>query len=237
MSKQKEITLARIRSILNFFFEVLFPHRCFGCHSYQTLLCDHCFKRIPRRSPATLFVASSNSYTSSLNSLTSATYFRIPLINRLIHGFKYQSLKDLSEPLSKLLSETLYHTSVPLPDIVTAVPLHPRRLRERGFNQSFLLAESLTHNINGLIPLTQHVPLLIKIRHTKPQSKQQNRESRLTNLENAFDLNPLYRELLLKGKIIWLVDDVATTGATLTACAKVLKAHGVKEVHGIVIAH
>lgn len=237
MSKQKEIILARIHSTFNFFFEALFPHRCFGCGNYQTLLCDHCLKRIPKRLPATFFVAPSNSYTSPLDSLTSATYFRVPLISRLIHSFKYQSLKDLSEPLSRLLSETLYHTSVPLPDIVTSVPLHPKRLRERGFNQSFLLAEHLTHNLNELIPLTQHTSLLIKTRHTKPQSKQQTRETRLTNLENAFDLSPLCKDTPLKGKIIWLVDDVTTTGATLTACAKVLKAHGVKEVHGIVIAH
>ncbi len=237
MSKQKEAILACIRSVINLFFEGLFPHRCFGCYRYQTLLCDDCFKRIPRRLPATFFIADSNTSQKILDSLTSATYFQIPLIGRLFHSFKYQSIKDIAEPLSKLLGETIYHTSVPLPDIITAVPLHKRRLRERGFNQSFLLAQNLTVTLHELIPFVQHLPLLEKTRHTKPQSKQQSREARLANLEDAFTLNKAYQETDVKGKTIWLIDDVTTTGATLTACAKVLKAHGAREVHGFVIAH
>ena len=140
-------------------------------------------------------------------------------------------------PLGKLLSEAVYHTSIPLPDIITAVPLHKRRLRERGFNQSFLLAQHLTLTLHELMPFVEHLSLLEKTRHTKPQSKQQTRDARLANLEDAFALHHLYIKADLEGKTIWLIDDVTTTGATLTACAKVLKSYGAKEVHGFVIAH
>ena len=237
MSKQKETILACIRRVIDFFLEGLFPHRCFGCYRYQTLLCDDCFKRIPRRVPTTFFVANSPTHQKTIDSLTSATYFQVPLIGRLIHSFKYQSIKDLALPLGKLLSEAVYHTSIPLPDIITAVPLHKRRLRERGFNQSFLLAQHLTLTLHELMPFVEHLSLLEKTRHTKPQSKQQTRDARLANLEDAFALHHLYIKADLEGKTIWLVDDVTTTGATLTACAKVLKAHGAREVHGFVIAH
>jgi ComF family protein len=188
-------------------------------------------------SPKTLIsVATSTHHPSSLDSLTSATFFQIPVMSLLIHNWKYRALKDLTPPLSKLLTETLERTSIPLPDIITAVPLHPKRLRERDFNQSDLLAEKVASHINFLIPITEYLPLLDKVRHTKPQSKQQNREARLANLTDAFALNKEYKDVL-KGKTVWIIDDVTTTGTTLTECARVLKTHGAKEVHGFVVAH
>jgi len=236
VSKQKEIISTFFHVAINSILDGLFPRRCFGCGAYDTFLCDLCLARIPRRTPATFFVATSTHHPSSLDSLTSATFFQIPVMSLLIHNWKYRALKDLTPPLSKLLTETLERTSIPLPDIITAVPLHPKRLRERNFNQSDLLAEKVASHINFLIPITEYLPLLDKVRHTKPQSKQQNREARLANLTDAFALNKEYKDVL-KGKTVWIIDDVTTTGTTLTECARVLKTHGAKEVHGFVVAH
>lgn len=236
MPQQKEIIRTLFRSVIDNILDGFFPRRCFGCKTYDTFLCDSCLARIPRRLPATFFIANSTHHTSPLDSLTSATFFRIPLVSLLIHAWKYQSIQELAYPLSSLLIEAAEHTSIPLPDIITAVPLHPKRLRERGFNQSELLAKELTTHINILIPVAVHLDLLQKIRYTKPQSKQQDREARLSNLTEAFILKSTYQNTL-KGETVWLIDDVTTTGATLTECAKILKEHGVKEVHGFVIAH
>lgn len=236
MSKQKEIISIIFHSIAHTFLDGLFPRRCLGCSCYDTFLCDSCLTRIPRRIPATFFVANSSNYPSSLDSLTSATFFHVPIVSLLIHSWKYQFLKDLSVPLTKLLNEATERTNVPLPDIITSVPLHPKRLRERGFNQSDILAQRLTTHINSFFPVTVYLSTLDKVRYTQPQSKQVNRKARLSNLTEAFSLKKNL-ESRLKDKTIWLIDDVTTTGTTLTECAKILKAHGAKEVHGFVIAH
>jgi competence protein ComFC len=234
--QQQEKIIFFFHKLSTLFLESLFPRRCFGCGVYETFLCPKCYQKVPRRLPATRLIATGSHTALGLDSLTSATYFRAPIVSRLVHNFKYQGMQELSDPLSRLMLESIQHTSIPLPGIITAVPLHTKRLRARGYNQSELLAQKITTSLNNLVPLVAHLPLLKKVKNTLPQSKQKNREMRLTNLSKAFVLNEEFLNSL-EGKTIWLIDDVATTQTTLNECALILKSHGVANVHGFVIAH
>lgn len=231
MSQQKKIT-SFLDTLATIIIDSVFPRRCFGCGTFGTHLCHTCLSKIPRRTPSTLFITRSRHETPGLDSLTSATFFRAPLVSRLIHNFKFQGIQELKTPLAQLLLDAIERSSIPLPDSITPVPLHPRRLKERGFNQSALLAEEIAIVLNRPVPLIHSELLLIRKKHTRPQSKLKNRNDRLTNLCDAFSSSED-----LTGKNIWLIDDVTTTGTTLNECAMTLKAQGARSVHAFVVAH
>jgi ComF family protein len=111
-------------------------------------------------------------------------------------------------------------------DAVVPVPLHRRREYQRGFNQADDLARQLG------VPV---VPLLKRIVHTQSQIELP-KEERHRNVKDAFALSPDSRSLIPDPGIVVLVDDVSTTGATLDACAAVLKRNGVKEVRALTAA-
>ena len=209
-------------------------------------MCPPCIERLPKRMeqhcPACLrritpagqvCFACRDSDASALDGLFVASYYRNSLLPRAIHTFKYRFIPDLADPLGQVLKNALEKSAVLLPDAIIPVPLHPRRLRFRGFNQSELLARTLAQAIApGLdIPVLAHG--LTRTRYTKPQMKTDSRTERLDNLKNAFAVSD---EAALQGRSIWLIDDVATTGATLEECAIVLKKAGVSSVFGIVLA-
>lgn len=110
------------------------------------------------------------------------------------------------------------------PDVVCAVPLHPRRRRERGFDQAALLAGALADALR--LP---YRPLLRRVRPTPPQARL-GRSARAANVAGAFTARPA------AGKAVLLVDDVLTTGATVEACAAALKARGAVSVCVAVVA-
>ena len=153
-------------------------------------------------------------------------------IRRAVHRLKYDNKTALAKPLAVLmrdflpLSSTRFVGTDALTQIV-AVPLHARRQRRRGFNQSELLARELSHLAN--VPLQQN---LMRTRDTTPQVELSVRE-RATNVQGAFALNP---NANVKGAAILLIDDVHTTGATLRECAQVLKNGGAQKVYGLTLA-
>lgn len=150
----------------------------------------------------------------------------------MIHTYKYQFVDSLGEPLGKLLAKAVENSNLPLPHLIIPVPLHKKRLRFRGFNQSLLLAKNLAKNFSALneVPIQE---LLTRKRYTKPQQKTRSKSERAENLKNAFAIvSPTDK----RNQVAWLIDDVATTNATLTACAQVLKDAGVKKVYAVVLA-
>jgi ComF family protein len=108
------------------------------------------------------------------------------------------------------------------------VPLHPKRLRERGFNQSLLLAERVAAALNADLDFSS----LKRIRYTQPQTELGS-EERKKNVRKAFGVSE--REAV-KGRAVLLVDDVATTGSTLNECARTLKRAGCRHVFCLVLA-
>jgi ComF family protein len=113
-------------------------------------------------------------------------------------------------------------------DLVMPVPLHPTRLREREFNQSLLLADSVARRMSTPLCYTN----LIRIRDNPAQTSLP-RSTRLTNLRRSFHVR---RPDAVRGRRILLVDDVLTTGTTLNECAKALRQAGAGDVYAVTLA-
>ncbi len=149
------------------------------------------------------------------------------LIHEAIISLKYKGLRALAPSLAQLLQA--YLKSNPLPgEILVPVPLHKRRLRERGYNQTVLLARELSELI--LLPIVERA--LVRQRHAQPQARTATITDRYQNVDGAF----LCMETGVRGKQVLLIDDVSTSGATLEACAVALKDAGAATVWGLLLA-
>ena len=168
-----------------------------------------------------------------MDALLSATEYQA--ISKLVHLFKYNFVFELGVPLGKLITRSILQNNLALPDLIIPVPIHQRKLKWRGFNQAELLAKTISQNLTPGIEIPVDANLLYRKKHTQAQMKIKSYKERLANLTNAFALEKEASEII-SGKKILLVDDIATTGATLLECAKVLKSAGAKEVIGTIIA-
>jgi len=149
------------------------------------------------------------------------------VIRKAIHELKYRNLRAISPPLAELLAD--YLKANPLPgEALVSVPLHPRRLKERGYNQSSLLARELGKYIG--LPVIEDC--LVRVKQAQPQVKAVDVEERRRNVADAFAC----RDERVKGKRIILIDDVCTSGATLESCAAALKNKGATSVWGLTLA-
>lgn len=146
-----------------------------------------------------------------------------PPITQLIIQLKFQHRLSHAKALGELLIQKIRHewySDAHLPDLIIPVPLHPRRLRERGFNQALEIAKPVARALS--IPIDAHGTRRIK--HTAPQSTLTGSE-RKQNVSHAFSICRDYTGLNLA-----VLDDVITTGHTLTALCKMLKAHGASRI-------
>lgn len=150
-------------------------------------------------------------------------------LRQVVQRFKYGRKVSLGKPLGRLLAhgcqEFLQECSA---ELIVPVPLHPKRLRWRGFNQSLLLARQLSRVYE--VPVDPF--LLYRTRETPPQT-QLAEDERRKNVRGAF---ATYPEKVLQGKSILLVDDVYTSGATVNECSRVLLRSGAKEVYVLTLA-
>ena len=231
----------------NFYLYILdtfFPIKCLGCHNEGAWICRTCASqiRIETEHPCGVCekVVTPDGRTciackkkSSLDGLIAATTYKEPFISNAVHIFKYRFIQDLHIELGYLLVGALHRTDMAIPDAIIPVPLHPRRLRWRGFNQSALLAQYVAKNLLPMSELPRPANVLIRRRYTSPQMEIKDYQSRQQNLAGAFSIAQPEEVF---GKTILLIDDVATTGSTIFECAKVLKAAGAKEVYAAVIA-
>lgn len=150
----------------------------------------------------------------------------MPPISMAIKKFKYHRDIGIADILANLLVE-LYNKNKMDIDMVIPVPLNPKRIKERGYNQSYLLAFPFSMKINK--PINKQA--LRRSKETRPQVGL-NRHERLLNVSEAFVADPQQ----VKGKNILLIDDVTTTGATLEACASALKLAGANDIVGFTLA-
>ncbi|MDN5347771.1 MAG: hypothetical protein PWP65_1335 [Clostridia bacterium] len=151
------------------------------------------------------------------------------VLKEAIQDFKYNGRRSLAGPLGKLMAEVLVHEkSFGRPEVLIPVPLAPARLQERAFNQAELLAGSL----GAVLGLKVQGDVLSRVWETPPQVGLTRRE-RLANLRGAFRV---LKPVVIRGRGVLLVDDVLTTGATASECARVLLAAGAREVSVITVA-
>lgn len=171
------------------------------------------------------------SQKSSIYVFLSPFLYADPLVKDLVHGLKYGRMQSLAPFLAELLVEYLVRFKIELPgnSLLVSVPLHPSRRRIRGFNQSELIVLYLSDRLK----IRTETKILQKIRKTKAQIEL-SAEDRRSNLKDAFAVSS---PALVKNKIILLLDDVRTTGATLEEAARTLKKAGAKRIWAVTLAH
>lgn len=217
-------------SLIERFLRLVYPAKCMVCSTIlredaSLYICDACHKALP------------------VNDKGFHKIPELPLIDGLFAAFSYTEGIDLSirsmkfghQPrLSKTMSWLIYEqlscreSILPDFDVIIPVPMHPRKKRQRGYNQSELVGKDLSLLLN--VPV--RTDILIKSRYTKPQSTLK-REERLHNMTDAFKIA---QNSDVTGKNILLVDDVVTTGTTLNTCAKILTENGAAFIFATVIA-
>ena len=143
-----------------------------------------------------------------------------------VHRFKYDGLSVLATPLGELMAAYLMEHPLPA-DVLVPVPLHPARVRDRGYNQSALLTQAMAGD--GSVPVDAHS--LVRRRSTVPQVGLKAGE-RLQNVAGAFGCSGD----ALAGRDVLVIDDVCTTGATLEACAIALREAGARSVRALTLA-
>ena len=147
-------------------------------------------------------------------------------VREAIHSFKYRNVFAAKGELATLLAGYLDYR--PLPgDVIVPVPLHPRRLRSRGYNQASLLSREL----GKLIGLPVNESLIARVQDAHSQARSASRQERQENVSDSFVSIGDAR-----GLSAILVDDVVTTGATMSACAAALKAGGAEAVFGLALS-
>ncbi len=221
--------------------DILFPPVCAVCgREAETFLCGDCFLSIERNSAlhcplchGRIIDLKHLCHPQSLFILGSAGSYDNTVLQKAIHAFKYQNAKVLAEPLSALLIDYLNSLTknwdLDISDfIIVPIPLHPRRLKERGFNQSLLLANAIGSFLN--LPV---VEALRRTKNNKPQVDVKGRLERLKNIADAF--STAAPEAVAKRNIL-LIDDVFTSGATMTEAARVLKTAGAQKIIALVLA-
>lgn len=232
-----------MNKIINFLLDVVFPKQCLKCGQDDLWLCNQCFDNIKilKHQTCPICRIKNNGETcklclnnTNIDGLLVATSLNKILIQQLIHNFKYKYITDLKLPLSNLLLKVFnnhrnnFIISNADKYIIIPIPLHKKRLRERGFNQSNLLAL----NVAKKTKFVYKPNFIYRCKYTETQTKL-SRKERINNIKTAFKLN---KSLDFINKNVIIIDDVATSLATLEECAKVLKKVGAKKIWGLVIA-
>lgn len=149
-------------------------------------------------------------------------------VPQAVHRYKFSRVRALGKPFAALTAWCLEGHLPQGADLICWAPLSKKRLRERGFDQARLMAEEVGRLLN--IPA---LPALEKVRNTGPQSELEEESARRANARGAYALLP---GADLRGKRVVLVDDVVTSGATLSECAALLRQAGAEEVYCLTLA-
>ena len=229
------------RFLLKSLADFVFPPICYGCDSEveSGLVCEACrldlfthelavCPRCGRPCTRTAETCGQCKEEFSLSRVRALGLYAPPF-DKLIQAFKYSGKTKVGELLGQALAALVRQDEVlSAADEVCPIPLHPARMRERGFNQSLLLAAAISMSTG--IPLAD---CLVRRKNTSTQTMKTSPAARQKNLAGAFRLRP---DAGVGGKTVLLVDDVMTTGATLDQAAQALLKGGATNVLGVVIA-
>ncbi|MCD6413840.1 MAG: ComF family protein [Elusimicrobia bacterium] len=207
-----------LRYIVNF----IYPPFCQGCGkllplSAKNLVCENCLGEINKEIPGA-------AEFSGYRLFFSGKYDGI--LRELIIKFKFRNSKTLANFFGNIMAENFvkFHKTF-MPDLIVAVPLHKKKKDARGFNQSELLAKRISKILR--IPVAGGI--IKRVKNTQPQ-KNLPKAERNENIKGAF------KSKKLNGEKILIVDDVHTTGATISECVRTLKENGAGKIAAIVIA-
>ncbi len=217
-------------AIIHDFFSLLYPRLCLGCNKNlqknEHLICMQCDYHLPKTN---FHLIPGNPVEQvfwgkiELHAATSLYFFhKAGKVQRIIHELKYNGNKAVGIFLGKKLGlEIKDHPNFKDVDVLIPVPLHPKKLRSRGYNQSEVFAQGLAQVLGVDVDRSS----LFRNRFTETQTK----KSRFDRWKNVSEKFSIADNNNLNGKHVLLVDDVLTTGSTLEACAQsILKAGDVK---------
>lgn len=211
-------------ALINDFMSLIYPRHCEACGTnllkHEEFICNLCLINLPK----------SNYHIQLTNELGYVFAGRIPLKNalcfylfeksgrvqKLLHAIKYQNQKELAQFIGKLYAKDLVESEIlKTIDLIIPIPLHAKKLKLRGYNQSEWFAKGIANELN----IKQDAALLKKINATNTQTNKKKFE-RWENVEGVFELQ---NTDILKNKHILIVDDVITTGATIEAAWQAIK--------------
>ncbi len=229
----------------NWLLEGILPRACALCGAPAEALCKGCQELILIPHAQCAVCRARNQYGSVCTGRCRTMLLRGPTrliwvsnyhISRpVISAFKYRKRSELAEPLAYLLAQKLRTTQPqlnPAQTVIIPIPMHPKKERARGYNQAALLAEKLAQE-TGFV-LLPHA-LARKDAHA-PQALQESKKDRIENMRHSFSFNQRFQEAI-RGKTVIIVDDVITTGATLTAAAETIRISHPMRIIGAAIAH
>jgi len=226
LSISYKLLIHRSKELFRRVLDVVMPRRCVGCRKTGTFLCISCHDTLPRALPADLDLIACYEYNNKT-------------VRRALWKLKYAGGTELAENFAEPLAEELLTAliellSPPEEDEVIAlipVPLHPKRLRQRGYNQAELIAQQLAGRIAGAVVLPS---VLVRTKNTVSQTQVKSRAKREENMRDAFALSSYDKPL---PRICVVIDDIITTGATTRACARLLRNAGAHTVLRAAVAH
>ena len=216
--------------IINDIFNLFLPKRCGACNmileTYEKVICTNCRHDLPVTSKKSLHynLAKKIFKNSKINNVSTLFYYETNTeVQELIHNLKYRNQTEIGKIIGEWhVSKLLELKNFNIIDFVVPVPIHPKKLRKRGYDQLESYGETLADKLNA----TYTTKILKKIVNTKTQSKH-SRKERFNNILNSIAIS----KTNIENKHILLIDDVITTGATLKACIKCLQ-----QINGIQIS-
>ena len=205
---------------LDIILDLLFPPRCAFCQkllkSGELGYCSKCQFKLP------WIVGREAEQKFEFISLCVSPLWYQGEVRESIHRYKFGDRSGYSKVYGALVAQSIHDHLSDKYDLITWVPLSSKRLKKRGYDQAKLLALSASHDLNCVA-----VETLRKIRNTEMQSGITNDASRRANVMSAYEAVNLDQ---IRGKRVLLIDDVVTTGATLSECARVLRMAGASDV-------
>lgn len=210
--------------MINDFINLIFPRLCCACSNallkHEKIICVACQFKLPK----------TNFHLDKQNKLNKIFWGRVEVENigayyffnkgnkvqNLLHQLKYKGVKEIGQKIGELYGYDLLNTPFKDDvDIIIPVPLHQKKLKIRGYNQSEWFAKGLSETLD--------LPMETDVLFRKVNSQTQTKKSRFNRWENVSDIFGIKNADKIKDKHVLLVDDVLTTGSTIEACIKILK--------------
>ena len=220
-------------SLFEDFLSIIYPDTCVGCEKEliegEEIICIHCSQSLIRRDSSQDDEILKNKIGVSIyfeSCFRLMDYRKNGYSQNILQKFKYKNRPDIGIYFGEILGEKLKRTLDV--DALMPIPLHPKKLKKRGYNQSYLLAKGISQITN--------TPLVEGLKKHIPRDTQTNkgRVKRWENVKDTFIINE--DAFTTHFNHVLLIDDVVTTGATLEACALLLKEYGIEKISICVLA-
>lgn len=227
----------KVKKLITYFLDLIYPRVCITCNTTlkdtEKFICYPCFLDLPRLKYSELYQKENEKkFWGKVNvqAVYSLLYFsKKNKTQKLIHELKYKGNSEIGEWLgNQLASEYKNQVEQDKINLIIGIPLHDNKLRQRGYNQADIVAEAIAKQLN----IEYGKAVLKRIVETKSQTK----KSRLERFKNIEGIYAIDEKKQVEGKNVLIVDDVLTTGATLTEAIELLLNKGANTVSIMTIA-